>query len=131
MLLNRQRLNNDTSPLCRFSILTYLRATHGHPHTSTLAPPTYSKLANNLITLTNPHTPTQDEEAGLGSQHLDDDEEGAEDCCWGFADGFALATYVGMIVIMVLNFDLFLSRWGVGTGIFTLGTASQQAREVS
>jgi hypothetical protein len=130
---NIQRLNNDTSPLCRFSLLSYLRSTHGHPRTSTLAPPAYSKLATNNTTSANPHTLSQileDEEAGFGSQYPDDDEEGEEDCCWGFVDGIALAVYVGMIVVMVLNLDLFLSRWGVGTGIFPFGTASQQGTEV-
>ena len=133
MPLNRQRFDNDTSPLCRFPFLSYLRSTHGHLHTSTLAPPAYSKLATNTTTSANPNAPSrilEDEEAGFGGQYPDDDEEGEEDCCWGFVDGFALAFYMGMIVIMVLNLDLFLSRWGVGTGIFSFGTASQQGKEV-
>jgi hypothetical protein len=125
-----------------YSFLTYLRSTNQQRHTSTLAPPAYSKIPTISTIPTSYNTlsriPEDEEACFCGEyppQYFDEDEEVEEeevddDCCWGFANLFALAIYVGMIVIMVLNLDLFLSRWGVGIGMVPLGTASQLGSKV-
>lgn len=113
---------------------------HKGSHTSTLAPPAYSKLPTTSTSHINAHTLfriPEDEEVGFCNYHPphypdENEEKGDGDCCcWGFADGFALALYVGMIVMMVLNLDFFLSRLGVGTGVFASSAASHQGTEVS
>ncbi|KAF2788580.1 hypothetical protein K505DRAFT_421021 [Melanomma pulvis-pyrius CBS 109.77] len=124
---------SSPTPLTRLSLLTYLRSSHGHIKPA-VSPPVYSKLGttDRNATATLPRIP-EDEETGFWGEHTvpysddpsngaydygNNEDDGGEHCCWSFADGFALAVYVGMIIILVLNLDLFLSRWGLGTGVF-------------
>jgi hypothetical protein len=123
-----------------FSLVTYLWSTNQQRPTSTFAPPAYSKLPTICTTPVSHNTLSripEDEEACFCGEYpphyfdeIEEEEEADDDCCCGFANVFALAIYLGMIVIMVLNLDLLLSRWGVGVGMVPFGTATQQGSKV-